>query len=199
MPVGMNKHLVPPPWLIAMQRYGPPPSYPNLRIPGLNAALPDVLFFYIFFLFFFQGAYFGYHVGGWGKPPVDETGRPLYGDVFNNDTSYLHHHYYDFNIDKSLWGEVESEESQDESDDHEEDMAEVVMEMDETIETGLVTPSGYTSGVSSIGFETPDEIELRKEKDNTNKKPLYSILPQKKVEISKNNMLETGLLYEMVK
>jgi hypothetical protein len=22
------------------------------------------------------------HPGGWGKPPVDEYGRPLYGDVF---------------------------------------------------------------------------------------------------------------------
>lgn len=32
--------LAPPPWLIAMQRYGPPPSYPNLRIPGLNAPIP---------------------------------------------------------------------------------------------------------------------------------------------------------------
>jgi hypothetical protein len=30
----------PPPWLINMQRYGPPPSYPGLRIPGLNAPLP---------------------------------------------------------------------------------------------------------------------------------------------------------------
>ena len=25
---------------------------------------------------------FGYHAGGWGKPPVDELGKPLYGDVF---------------------------------------------------------------------------------------------------------------------
>ena len=32
--------LAPPPWLIAMQRYGPPPSYPNLRIAGLNAPIP---------------------------------------------------------------------------------------------------------------------------------------------------------------
>jgi len=24
-----------------MQRYGPPPSYPYLKIPGLNAPLPD--------------------------------------------------------------------------------------------------------------------------------------------------------------
>jgi len=54
---------------MAMQRYGPPPSYPNLKIPGLNAPIPD-------------GCSFGYHAGGWGKPPVDEFGRPLYGDVF---------------------------------------------------------------------------------------------------------------------
>lgn len=69
MPVGPNANKVPPPWLIAMQRYGPPPSYPNLKIPGLNAPIPD-------------GCSFGYHAGGWGKPPVDESGRPLYGDVF---------------------------------------------------------------------------------------------------------------------
>jgi len=25
-------------------------------------------------------------VGGWGKPPVDETGKPLYGDVFGQNT-----------------------------------------------------------------------------------------------------------------
>lgn len=37
-----NAHKVPPPWLIAMQRYGPPPSYPNLKIPGLNSPIPDV-------------------------------------------------------------------------------------------------------------------------------------------------------------
>lgn len=54
-----------------MQRYGPPPSYPNVVIPGLNAPIP-------------QGCAFGYHPGGWGKPPVDEVGRPIYGDVFGN-------------------------------------------------------------------------------------------------------------------
>lgn len=33
--------LAPPPWLISMQRYGPPPSYPNLRIAGLNSPIPE--------------------------------------------------------------------------------------------------------------------------------------------------------------
>lgn len=59
----------PPPWLINMQRYGPPPSYPDLKVAGLNAPIPP-------------GAEFGYQPGGWGKPPVDENGEPLYGDVF---------------------------------------------------------------------------------------------------------------------
>ena len=62
-----NKY--PPPYLLAMQRYGPPPSYPGLRIPGLNAPIPG-------------GCSYGYHPGGWGKPPMDESGRPVYPGVF---------------------------------------------------------------------------------------------------------------------
>ena len=30
-----------PPFIINMQRYGPPPSYPNLKIPGVNAPILD--------------------------------------------------------------------------------------------------------------------------------------------------------------
>jgi splicing factor 3B subunit 2 len=82
----------PPPWLINMQRYGPPPSYPNLKIQGLNAPIPE-------------GAQFGYHPGGWGKPPVDEFGRPLYGDVFGTQMPHAHasavpvrQHLHNFNV-----------------------------------------------------------------------------------------------------
>jgi splicing factor 3B subunit 2 len=69
MALGMplNGNNVPPPWLLNMQRYGPPPSYPHLSIPGLNAPLPN------------DQCQYGYHPGGWGKPPVDAWGRPLYG------------------------------------------------------------------------------------------------------------------------
>ena len=48
----------PPPYLANMQRYGAPPSYPNLKIPGLNAPLPE-------------GASWGFQPGGWGKEPTD--------------------------------------------------------------------------------------------------------------------------------
>jgi hypothetical protein len=30
-----------------MQRFGPPPSYPTLRIPGLNAPIPEGLVFHL--------------------------------------------------------------------------------------------------------------------------------------------------------
>ncbi|KAL2160327.1 hypothetical protein VTH06DRAFT_1500 [Thermothelomyces fergusii] len=60
----------PPPWLLQQQRVGPPPSYPTLKIPGLNAPLPP-------------GASWGFQPGQWGKPPLDEYNRPLYGgDIF---------------------------------------------------------------------------------------------------------------------
>lgn len=73
--VGIKEaNLYPPPWLINMQRYGPPPDYPKLRIPGLNAPIPE-------------GASFGYNPGQWGKPPVDQYGQPLYGNVFNEENT----------------------------------------------------------------------------------------------------------------
>ncbi|MES1921390.1 hypothetical protein MHBO_002921 [Bonamia ostreae] len=50
----------PPPYLINMQRFGPPPSYPQLRIPGLNAPIPP-------------GCKYGYGDCQWGKPPVNEV------------------------------------------------------------------------------------------------------------------------------
>lgn len=40
-----------------------------VQVPGLNAPIPP-------------GTSFGYQPGGWGKPPVNENGEPLYGDVF---------------------------------------------------------------------------------------------------------------------
>lgn len=86
----------PPLWLINMQRYGPPPGYPGLKIPGVNAPIS-------------RGARYGYRVGEWGKPPVDEYGRPIYGDVFGEGIDYGNHDSrFDLNDyeKKRLWGEI---------------------------------------------------------------------------------------------
>lgn len=63
--LGLTSDDQPVPWLQKMQKVGPPPSYPNLKIPGLNAPLP-------------KGAQWGYHPGGWGKVPL-ENGVPVWG------------------------------------------------------------------------------------------------------------------------
>ncbi|CAG8602971.1 15286_t:CDS:10, partial [Dentiscutata heterogama] len=177
--------LAPPPWLIAMQRYGPPPSYPNLKIPGLNSPIPE-------------GAQWGFHPGGWGKPPVDEYNRPLYGDVFGTYQQEIPSDIVQ-PIERSLWGELEAEEGEDES------------SSTKALQEGLATPSGISSVPSGLetpeyielrkfqastatqqspalpsGLETPDIIELRKysKPDEDEPKPLYTVLPQKDTNIS---------------
>jgi splicing factor 3B subunit 2 len=175
--------LAPPPWLISMQRFGPPPSYPTLRIPGLNSPIPE-------------GAQWGFHPGGWGKPPLDEYNRPLYGDVFgvlpkaNADEGGEP-------INKEPWGELEPEEEEDEE--SEEESEEDEEEMDTTgpadglqTPSGLETPSGMASVVSTVagGLETPDFLELRKgsrgqEREDESRGPrsLYHVVPEKQAKV----------------
>ncbi|KAI8424875.1 hypothetical protein MSG28_006796 [Choristoneura fumiferana] len=182
MPVGPGSHKVPPPWLIAQQRYGPPPSYPNLKIPGLNAPIPE-------------GCAFGYHAGGWGKPPVDEHGKPLYGDVFG-------HHALgpddgeDQDIDRTMWGELESEseEESEEEESEEEGEGEADASGAATPGEGLVTPLGASS--VPPGVETPDTIELRKKKvesdlEGGDTPALYQVVPERRVGLTAGMMAST--------
>lgn len=144
-----------------------------MKIPGLNAPIPE-------------GTSFGYHAGGWGKPPVDEKGKPLYGDVFGTNlmdpdvSIYVIHwlsHFWKLkyqkfqsgvdegDIDRNMWGELESEseESSEDEEDEGEDLGDATDESGlVTPAEGLVTPSGLTS--IPAGMETPDTIELRKKK-----------------------------------
>jgi len=171
MPIGPNSERYPPPWLIAMQRYGLPPSYPNLKIPGLNAPIPE-------------SCAFGYHPGGWGKPPVDEKGRPLYGDVFGIAAEELQPAAVEEPVDTTRWGELESESDEEDSDEEEEEEEQDTSGLVTPGETGLVTPSGVTS--VPVGIETPDMIELRKKRiedamDQGGDTPaLYTIVPEKR-------------------
>ncbi|VVC38071.1 WD40/YVTN repeat-like-containing domain,Domain of unknown function DUF382,PSP, proline-rich [Cinara cedri] len=197
MPIGYNSHKVPPPWLIAMQRYGPPPSYPALKIPGLNAVIPE-------------GCSFGYHAGGWGKPPIDERGRPLYGNVFGN--LYDNNGYVaEEQIDKCMWGELDSDTDVEEYEEEEEEDEEEIKETKEVtndvsdnitlVDKGLATPSGIMSGLPS-GYETPEYIELRKRKieskmESSEQQPLFHVLPEKKVETVCESMMASTHIYEI--
>lgn len=171
----------PPPWLINMQRHGPPPSYPHLKIPGLNAPIPE-------------GASWGYHPGGWGRPPVDEAGRPLYGDVFGKEK--VKEEPKDEEAENvELWGEPtitedfeeeRPEEIEEKSEEEEEKEEEEVEEKEETApKVELIdTISTITSGI-----ETPESIDLRKKKEAPKvtqppeKKQLYTELQERKARV----------------
>ncbi|XP_005180342.2 splicing factor 3B subunit 2 [Musca domestica] len=190
MPVGPNAHKIPPPWLIAQQRYGPPPSYPNLKIPGLNAPIPE-------------GCSFGYHAGGWGKPPVDENGKPLYGDVFGTNIVDLDNGIDEGDIERNQWGELESE-SEESSDEEEEDGEDMTNQPDEsglvTPAEGLITPSGLTS--VPTGMETPENIELRKKKieqemEDNETPVLYHVLPEKRTDRIGASMMGSTHVYDV--
>uniref|UniRef100_A0A0D9VMY4 PSP proline-rich domain-containing protein n=1 Tax=Leersia perrieri TaxID=77586 RepID=A0A0D9VMY4_9ORYZ len=185
----------PPPWLINMQRYGPPPSYPQLKIPGLNAPIPP-------------GASFGYRPGEWGKPPVDEHGRPLYGDVFgvlqqdepNYDLSTRTDCYSEYlqeePVDRSKhWGDLEEEEEEEEEEtDGEEE--EEAME-DEEMEDGMQSVDTISS--TPTGVETPDVIDLRKlqrkEPERQTEKQLYQVLEQKEERIAPGTLYGSSHTY----
>lgn len=201
MPVGPNAHKFPPPWLIAMQRYGPQPSYPNLKIPGLNCPIPE-------------GCTFGYHAGGWGKPPVDEYGKPLYGDVFGLNASQMPDVDDESRIERRHWGEIGSEEeSEEESDVEEEEEQTQGMAGQVPPEGGYVTPApteGFVtpSGITTIpGVETPGStIELRKKRvvDDSSSlagsetpDQLYTVLQEKKVERVGTQFLAPSHVYDI--
>uniref|UniRef100_A0A3P8ZIZ2 PSP proline-rich domain-containing protein n=1 Tax=Esox lucius TaxID=8010 RepID=A0A3P8ZIZ2_ESOLU len=195
MPVGPNSHKVPPPWLIAMQRYGPPPSYPNLKIPGLNAPIPE-------------SCSFGYHAGGWGKPPVDETGKPLYGDVFGTNAGDFQAKAEEEEVDRTPWGELEPSDEESSEEEEEEESDE-----EKPDETGFFTPGKHLSGLAGLitpggfssvpaGMETPELIELRKKKieeamDGNETPQLFTVLPERRTGAVGAAMMASTHIYDV--
>ncbi|KAJ2634200.1 hypothetical protein GGF40_004347 [Coemansia sp. RSA 1286] len=186
--------LAPPPWLLNMQRYGPPPSYPNMVVPGLNAPIPP-------------GAQWGFHPGGWGRPPVDEFGRPLYGDVFVAHDSAAAPSIQPGSAaqpaataaaaavtgPKKYWGDLEAASSSDEEDDDDEEESD--NSDDEEMQQGpsdteqhkqpatRVSNHDIASNIASIpsGLETPSVLQLRKQtaiSDTAERTSLYKVLPE---------------------
>ncbi|KUI59927.1 Splicing factor 3B subunit 2 [Cytospora mali] len=144
----------PPPWLLQQQRVGPPPSYPLLKIPGLNAPLP-------------AGASWGFGPGQWGKPPVDEYNRPIYGgDIFGvtagnpaAPTQLQAAQPQAEPVDRTLWGELKPPEESEEEESEEEEEDEDEEEEDADIPGGLETPGGLVSSVPTDYGHAPSGVE----------------------------------------
>ena len=173
----------PPPWLINQQRFGPPPSYPALKIPGLNAPPPP-------------GGAWGFHPGGYGKPPVDEYNRPLYGGDIFGVLQPQQNTQPGEPVEKTLWGELQEpeEESEEEESDEEEEEGD-----NEDVGAGLQTPSGLETpgGMASTvpseygGAESvAGEFDLRKHRrgteteESTHPRTAYQVIPEQSARVS---------------
>jgi len=133
---------IPPPWLINMQRFGLPPSYPGLKIPGLNAAIP-------------AGCRFGYGPGEWGKLPHNLISFHSYDSV--NKVDRKSDTETEVNVDKAFeWGRLEELEGHY----HENEFSE---EHDEENKQGFEITSLDESSLTPRGLETPNSLNLRKD------------------------------------
>lgn len=170
----------PPPWLINQQRYGPPPSYPSLKIAGLNAPPPP-------------GGAWGFHPGGYGKPPVDEFNRPLYGgDIFGVLQPQVNNQAGE-PVERTLWGELQPPEDEEEEEEEESDEEEE--EDEEDVGAGLQTPSGLeTPGgmASTVPSEYPGDasvggdFDLRKRRgteteESSAPRSAYTVIPERQI------------------
>jgi splicing factor 3B subunit 2 len=173
--LGMTEgHKSPAPWLYNMQRFGPPPSYPNLKLPGVNWPIPE-------------GCRYGTLEGEWGKPPVDEYGRPLYGDVFGTE----HKEESSAPLSVELWGVLQEEEQVDSEDESEEELEndeDEDMEDEDIHESGLESVQSGVSGLSTpSGLTTPDVVNIRKDgtgsETPTEVRSLYTVIEEKKTSV----------------
>ena len=175
--LGMENPLIPPPWLLNMQRHGPPPSYPHLKIPGLNCQIPE-------------GAQWGFQPGGWGRPPIDEYNRPLYGDVFGVYDQYqrqmqesIESGYLSVKPERKLWGEVSKMYNEDAEDmEYVPDQEEVEAEEATEIEQEGVQKPLHEIEIQEyqpekqFEYESDPEEEITLHKDEP--KSLYTIIQQ---------------------
>lgn len=166
----------PPPWLINQQRFGPPPSYPSLKVPGLNAPPPP-------------GGAWGFHPGGYGKPPVDEFNRPLYGgDIFGVLQPQANAQAGE-PIERTIWGELQAPEEEEEEEEEEESDEEEGDEEDvggTQTPSGIETPSGTASAMPSEYGADVSEFDLRKRRgteteESAAPRSAYTVIPERAI------------------
>jgi splicing factor 3B subunit 2 len=165
----------PPPWIINMQRYGPPPAYPNLKIPGVNAPILDPT---------------ADITPNLWTPPVSED-KPV--PVFN---------YVKKKNEIEHWGDVR-ELDEDEYSDMDEDLSISDVGGDEKVEVEGIFSNMGMDDVSMVSAQKAiGDIDMTNSVPNPNAginfKPMenfYSVLEEKKAEIKQNELYGSSFGY----
>ena len=156
----------PPPWLINMQRFGPPPAYPDLKVPGVNAPIP-------------YGASFGYHPGGWGQPPLDDFGNPLFGKWKPEiDRAALESGLS--NQEDRHWGDMiyrDSSESEDVLDDEEDSPKQTLIHQSHKVKSAVVPAATLSARDILKPTSIPEPPTISQSQPSFEE--LYRVVPEK--------------------
>jgi len=168
MPVG-----APLPWLLTMQKIGPPPAFPGMEIAGLNAPIPP-------------GAAWGYAPGQFGKPTLDEFNRPMWGGdvfgVYKDPEAYINPAEH---IDKSYWGIIKTELAEEEEEEEESDEDEEQDEEDEEEPAEKPEPRRQAQFQDVSGESVfPSRANVRVNPDVEHSGSLYRVIGEQDAQIS---------------
>ena len=179
-----------PPFVQNMQRYGPPPAYPFLKIPGVN--IPD------------DDSSALATPGLWDEPDFRYTKEFIWN--FDTDKS----HWYHYNKDDMIESENENDNDEKDIDDMGNDQDDLEISDEERPDiSGLFVKQENKGLLSEDKKENNNEIKnkennnhsnekkVEENKDNEKSEKFYKVLQQESIGLNKNELNPVGFKYNI--
>ena len=171
-----------PPFVQNMQRYGPPPAYPFLKIPGVN--IPD------------DDSSALATPGLWDEPDFRYTKEFIWN--FDTDKS----HWYHYNKDDMIESENENDNEEKDIEDmgNDQDDLEISDEEKPDISGLFLKPDNkplLNEEKNINNKETDNKEKVKKEEGKENEEKFFKVIEQEKVELKNNELNPVGFKYNI--
>ena len=181
-----------PPFVQNMQRYGPPPAYPFLKIPGVN--IPD------------DDASAMATPGLWDEPDFRYTKEFIWN--FDTDKS----HWYHYNKDDMIEEENENDDEEKDLDDMGNDQDDLEISDEEKpdisglflkqenkplLEENLKKDKAEENIKKEEKLEVNNNIEKEEKENNKEEEKFYKVIEQEKVDLKNNELNPVAFKYNI--
>ena len=181
-----------PPFVQNMQRYGPPPAYPFLKIPGVN--IPD------------DDASAMATPGLWDEPDFRYTKEFIWN--FDTDKS----HWYHYNKDDMIEEENENDDEEKDLDDMGNDQDDLEISDEEKpdisglflkqenkplLEENLKKDKAEKNIKKEEKLEVNNNIEKEEKENNKEEEKFYKVIEQEKVDLKNNELNPVAFKYNI--
>ena len=177
-----------PPFVQNMQRYGPPPAYPFLKIPGVN--IPD------------DDSSALATPGLWEEPDFRYTKEFIWN--FDTDKS----HWYHYNKDDMIESENENENDEKDIDDMGNDQDDLEISDEEKPDIsglfakqdnkGLLSEEKHTEIKNEKIKTKEDNIKEEESKEKEGEEKFYKVIQQETTELKDNELNPIGFKYNII-